>query len=135
MKKIQKIESLLEVQTLGRFKIQRQSLGKVHESVKKKKKRSSASLKKKPRKINSCIINMLKLWYSGKLVGWCFPITWPSKLFLPSFVGSFPSLLNYPVLNCTHSISLCWFLTTCLTAQTVSGFFFSFIIFFIWKSD
>ena len=37
MKKIQKIESLLEVQTLGRFKIQRQSLGKVHESVKKKK--------------------------------------------------------------------------------------------------
>lgn len=100
-----------------------------------KKKWSSVSLKKKPKKINSCIINMLKLWYSGKLVGWCFPITWPSKLFLSSFVGSFPSLLNYPVLNCIHSISLCWFLTTCLTAHTVSGFFFSFIIFFIWKSD
>lgn len=59
MKKNQKSESLLEVQTLGSFKIQRQRLGKFQELEKKKK--SNASLKKKLRKINSCIINMLKL--------------------------------------------------------------------------
>lgn len=58
MKKNQKSESLLEVQTLGSFKIQRQRLGKFQELEKKK---SNASLKKKLRKINSCIINMLKL--------------------------------------------------------------------------